>query len=86
MLKWFGLARGALEKAINYTQQRKQFGWTIADFQGVQFQLAEAAINLEAAQLSVYNVARLREAGQHFETEAEMCKLSSSNMARALHH
>ena len=76
-----GLARGALEHTITYTQQRKQFGRTIADFQGVQFQLAEAATDLEAARLSVYNAARLREAGQHFVTEAAMCKLLSSNMA-----
>ncbi len=52
-----GLARGALEHAISYTKERKQFGKAIADFQGVQFQLARAAVDVEAATLTVYNAA-----------------------------
>jgi short/branched chain acyl-CoA dehydrogenase len=76
-----GLAQGALDHAISYTKERTQFGKAIADFQGVQFQLAHAATELEAARLLVYNAARLRDAGEPFLTEAAMCKLFSSNAA-----
>jgi alkylation response protein AidB-like acyl-CoA dehydrogenase len=76
-----GLARGALDHAIAYTKERKQFGKAIADFQGVQFQLARAATELEAAKLLVYNAARLRDAGRPFLHEAAMCKLFSSEAA-----
>ena len=63
-----GLAQGALDHAIAYTKERKQFGKAIADFQGVQFQLAHAATELEAARLLVYNAARLRDSGEPFLT------------------
>ena len=76
-----GLARGALDHAVAYTKTRKQFGKALSDFQGVQFQLAHAATELAAAQLLVYNAARLRDAGEPFLTEAAMCKLFSSNAA-----
>jgi alkylation response protein AidB-like acyl-CoA dehydrogenase len=76
-----GLAEGALEHAIRYTQERKQFGKAIAEFQGVQFQLARAATDIEAARLLVYNAARLRDAGKPFLTEAAMCKLFASEVA-----
>jgi short/branched chain acyl-CoA dehydrogenase len=76
-----GLARGALDHAVRYTKERKQFGKPIADFQAVQFQLAEAAIEVEAARLLVYNAARLRDAGRPFLREAAMCKVFSSNAA-----
>jgi len=76
-----GLAVGALEHAAAYTKERKQFGKAIADFQGVQFQLARAATDVEAARLLVYNAARLRDAGQPFLTEAAMGKLFSSEVA-----
>jgi len=76
-----GLAAGALEHAIKYTKDRKQFGKAIADFQGVQFQLARAAVDVEAARLTVYNAARLRDAGKPFLTEAAICKLFSSEVA-----
>lgn len=76
-----GLARGALDHALAYTKTRKQFGKALSDFQGVQFQLAHAATELAAAQLLVYNAARLRDAGEPFLTEAAMCKLFSSNAA-----
>lgn len=76
-----GLARGALDAALRYVKERKQFGKMIAEFQGVQFQLARAATELEAARLLVYNAARLRDAGQPFLTEAAMCKLFSSETA-----
>jgi alkylation response protein AidB-like acyl-CoA dehydrogenase len=76
-----GLARGALDHSISYTKERKQFGRAISDFQAVQHQLARAATELEAARLSVYNAARLRDAGRPFLTEAAMCKLLSSEVA-----
>ena len=76
-----GLAQGALDHAIRYTQERRQFGKAVAEFQGVQFELARAATDLEAARLLVYNAARLRDAGRPFLAEAAMCKLFASEMA-----
>ncbi len=76
-----GLAQGALDHTIKYTKERKQFGKPIADFQGVQFQLARMAIDIEAARLLVYNAARLRDQGQPFLHEAAICKVFSSEMA-----
>jgi alkylation response protein AidB-like acyl-CoA dehydrogenase len=76
-----GLAQGALDHAIQYTRERKQFGKSIADFQAVQHQLARAATDVHAARLLVYEAARLRDAGAPFLTEAAMCKLASSEMA-----
>jgi alkylation response protein AidB-like acyl-CoA dehydrogenase len=76
-----GLAQGALDASIHYTKERKQFGKAIAEFQGVQFQLARAATDVEAARLMVYNAARLRDAGLPFLKEAAMCKLFSSEVA-----
>ena len=76
-----GLAQGALDHAVTYTKERKQFGHAIASFQGVQFQLARAAMEIEAARLLVYNAARLRDAGQPFLQEAAMCKLFASEVA-----
>jgi alkylation response protein AidB-like acyl-CoA dehydrogenase len=79
-----GLANGALEHAIKYTKERKQFGKAIADFQAVQFQLARAKVELEAATLTVYNAARLRDAGRPFLTEAAICKIYSSEVAERI--
>ena len=76
-----GLAQGALDHTVRYTKERKQFGNAIASFQGVQFQLARAATEIEAARLLVYNAARLRDAGQPFLQEAAMCKLFASEVA-----
>ncbi|MDA1185145.1 MAG: acyl-CoA dehydrogenase [Acidobacteria bacterium] len=76
-----GLAQGALDHAIQYTKERRQFGKAIADFQAVQFQIARAATDLEAARLMVYNAARRRIAGEPFLKEAAMCKLFSSEVA-----
>jgi alkylation response protein AidB-like acyl-CoA dehydrogenase len=76
-----GLARGALEAALAYTAEREQFGKAINQFQGVQFQLAELAVELEAARLLVYNAARLKDAGLPFVKEAAMAKLYSSRAA-----
>ena len=76
-----GLAQGALDHALAYTRERRQFGKTIADFQGVQFQLAHAATELEAARLLVYNAARLRDGREPFLTAAAMCKLFSADAA-----
>jgi short-chain 2-methylacyl-CoA dehydrogenase len=76
-----GLAQGALDHALAYARERKQFGKPIAEFQGVQFQLAEMATEIEAARLLVYNAARLRDAGLPFVTEGAMCKFFASEMA-----
>lgn len=79
-----GLARGALDHAIAYAKQRKQFGQPIAHFQAVQLELAEMATELEAARLLVYNAARLREAGQPFLKQAAMAKYYSSVIAETV--
>jgi alkylation response protein AidB-like acyl-CoA dehydrogenase len=76
-----GLADGALKHAIKYTQERKQFGKAVAEFQAVQHQLARAATDVEAARLLVYNAGRLRDARQSFLTEAAMAKIFSSEVA-----
>jgi alkylation response protein AidB-like acyl-CoA dehydrogenase len=73
-----GIGRGALEATCKYVKERQQFGKPISDFQAVQFQLAQAETNLEAARLLVYNAARLRDAGQPYTREAAMAKLYSS--------
>src|SRR5712692_8563109 len=73
-----GLAQGALDHAIAYAKERRQFGKLIADFQGVQFELAQMATDVEAARLLVYNAARLRDAGLPFVTEAAMAKYFAS--------
>jgi alkylation response protein AidB-like acyl-CoA dehydrogenase len=76
-----GLAQGALDHTVRYIKERKQFGKPIADFQGVQFQIARMATDVECTRLLVYNSARLRDAGQPFLTEAAMCKVYSSEVA-----
>jgi len=76
-----GIAQGALEAAVNYARERKQFGQPIGNFQGIQFQIARMATELEAARLMVYNAARLRMAGSPFAKEAAMAKLFASEMA-----
>jgi alkylation response protein AidB-like acyl-CoA dehydrogenase len=75
-----GVGQGALDAALKYVKERKQFGKQIADFQAVQFQLAQAATELEAARLMVYNAARLKDAGQPFTSQAAMAKLFSSQV------
>ena len=79
-----GLARGALECSLKYTTERQQFGKSINEFQGLQFQLAEMATELEAARLMVYNAARMKDAGQNFVKEAAMAKLFSSRAAESI--
>jgi alkylation response protein AidB-like acyl-CoA dehydrogenase len=76
-----GLAQGALDHAVRYVKERKQFGKAIAEFQAVQFEIARAATEVEAARLMVYNAARLRDAGDPFLKEAAMCKVFSSEVA-----
>ncbi|MBM3763473.1 MAG: acyl-CoA dehydrogenase [Acidobacteria bacterium] len=76
-----GLAQGALDHAVSYAKQRKQFGKPIGDFQGVQFALAECAVEIEAARLLVYNAARLRDAGLEFVQQAAMAKYYASTIA-----
>jgi alkylation response protein AidB-like acyl-CoA dehydrogenase len=75
-----GVARGALDATLAYVKERQQFGKSISEFQGVQFQLAQAATELEAARLMVYNAARLKDSGQPFTEEAAMAKLFSSQV------
>lgn len=76
-----GLARGAWESALKYSQERKQFGKSISDFQGIQFQLAQMATEIEAVRMMVYNAARMKDAGMNFVKEAAMVKLFASQVA-----
>ena len=76
-----GIARGAWEFASKYALERKQFGKSIADFQGIQFQIAQMATEIEAARLMVYNAARMKDAGVNFVKEAAMTKLFASQVA-----
>ncbi|NNF13360.1 MAG: acyl-CoA dehydrogenase [Gemmatimonadetes bacterium] len=77
-----GLAQGALDHTIRYVQEREQFGRPIGNFQGVQFQIAEMATEIEASRLLVYNAARLKDAGKPFVTPAAMAKLYASEVAQ----
>jgi short/branched chain acyl-CoA dehydrogenase len=79
-----GLARGAFEHAVRYSQERSQFGKPIAEFQAVQFELAEMATRIEAARLLTYNAARLRDIGLPFVKESAMAKLYASRAAEAV--
>ncbi len=79
-----GIAQGAFEAAVKYTKEREQFGQAIGNFQAVQFQLAEMALEIEATRLLVYNAARLKDAGKPFLKEAAMAKLYSSRCAEAV--
>ena len=76
-----GLARGAWEHAARYTQERKQFGKSISEFQGIQFQIAQMATEIEAVRMMVYNAARMKDAGMNFVKEAAMTKLFASQVA-----
>jgi butyryl-CoA dehydrogenase/short/branched chain acyl-CoA dehydrogenase len=76
-----GIARGAWEYAMKYAQERKQFGKPISEFQGIQFQIAQMATEIEAARLMVYNAARMKDAGINFVREAAMTKLFASQVA-----
>ena len=76
-----GIAQGALDHAVRYAKERKQFGKTIAEFQGIQFQLARLSTDVEAARLMTYNAARLKDAGLPFVKEAAMAKYFCSQVA-----
>ena len=76
-----GVARGAWECAVGYAQERKQFGKSLADFQGIQFQIAQMTTDIEAARLMVYNAARMKDVGMPFVREAAMAKLFCSQVA-----
>src|ERR1700733_5396564 len=76
-----GVARGAWEFSAKYAKERKQFGKPLSDFQGIQFQIAQMATEIEAARLLVYNAARLKDAGVNFVKEAAMAKLFCSQVA-----
>ena len=75
-----GVAQGALSAAISYLNERKQFGKALSEFQGIQFQVAQAATDLEAARLMVYNASRLKDAGRDIAREGAMAKLFSSQV------
>ena len=76
-----GLAQGALDATVSYVKDREQFGRPIGQFQAVQHQIAQMAVDIEAARLLVYNAARLQDAGMPFLKEAAMAKLFSSQVA-----
>ena len=75
-----GVAQGALSATISYLNERKQFGKSLSEFQAVQFQVAQAATELEAARLMVYNAARLKDGGRDIAREGAMAKLLSSQV------
>ena len=75
-----GVAQGALNAAVQYLNERKQFGKALSQFQGIQFQVAQAATELEAARLMVYNASRLKDAGRDIAREGAMAKLYSSQV------
>ena len=75
-----GVAQGALAAAINYLNERKQFGKSLSEFQGIQFQVAQAATDLEAARLMVYNASRLKDSGRDIAREGAMAKLFASQV------
>jgi len=75
-----GVAQGALSATISYLNERKQFGKSLSEFQGIQFQVAQAATELEAARLMVYNASRLKDAGRDIAREGAMAKLLSSQV------
>lgn len=77
-----GLAQGALDNTLRYVQEREQFGRPIGEFQGVQFQLADLATELEASRLLVYNAARLKDAGESFVMPSAMAKNHAAGMAQ----
>ena len=77
-----GLAQGAFDKAVPYTYERKQFGQPVGTFQGMAFQIAQAAIELESARLLTYNAARRKEEGRSFTKEAAMAKYWASVVAQ----
>jgi butyryl-CoA dehydrogenase/short/branched chain acyl-CoA dehydrogenase len=79
-----GIGQGALDATARYVMEREQFGKKIGDFQGVQFQIGQMAVELEAARLMVYNAARLKDAGQPFLQQAAMAKLFSSQVAQRI--
>ena len=79
-----GLAGGALSHAVRYAKERRQFSKPIAEFQAIQFQLAEMATQIEAARLMVYNAARIKDAGESYVREAAMAKLFASQVAESV--
>ena len=79
-----GIAQGALDAALSYTQERKQFGQAVSEFQGVRFQLAKMATDIETARLLVYNAGRMKEHDQPFTKEAAMAKYHASEVAESV--
>jgi len=79
-----GLAQGSFDYGLNFSKERVQFGKPISEFQGMQFQIAQAATELEGARLMVYNAARMKDAGMNFIKQAAMAKLFSSQLAQKI--
>ena len=79
-----GLAQGSFDYGLNFSKEREQFGKPISEFQGMQFQLAQAATELEGARLMVYNAARMKDAGLNYIKQAAMAKLFSSQLAQKI--
>jgi len=79
-----GLAQGSFDYGLNYSKEREQFGKAISEFQGMQFQIAQAATELEGAKLMVYNAARMKDCGMNFIKQAAMAKLFSSQLAQKI--
>jgi len=76
-----GIAQGAFEAALHYAQQRRQFGHAIAEFEGIQWKLADMATQIEAARLLTYQAAWMKDSGRHITKAASMAKLFASEMA-----
>ena len=76
-----GIAQGAMEKAIAYSQEREQFGQTISKFQAIQFKIAEMAMEVDAARLLLYRAASMQDNGEKFTKESAMAKLFASQTA-----
>ena len=77
-----GLAQGAFSKAVPYTYERKQFGQPVGHFQGIQYQIAQAAIEIEASRLLTYSTARIKEEGKNSTEEATIDELYASQVAQ----
>jgi butyryl-CoA dehydrogenase len=81
-----GIAQRALDESVRYSKEREAFGHAIADFQGLQWRMADMATRVEAARLLVYRAARMKDAGQTFSKEASMAKLAASETAMFCAH
>jgi butyryl-CoA dehydrogenase len=81
-----GIAQRALDETLRYSQERQAFGHPIAEFQGLQWRMADMATRIEAARLLVYRAARMKDSGQPYSTQASMAKLFASETANFCAH